>query len=139
MTFHWQAGVQPSPGKQGCIMHNIYLGRQPPSLSTSCPSFFFPPASNVVHTVILWDIPSVSWGKIFRLYPLPNSFPLPAYSLVGQGEKQRSPSHCANTACQQINICVFSQNHRIVRVGRDLQDHLVPISILVKYPKYSTI
>ena len=41
-TSHRQAGVQPSPGKQGSITPNAYLGRQMPSLRTSPPSFFFP-------------------------------------------------------------------------------------------------
>ena len=40
-TSHGQAGVQPSSGKQGSIMHNSYLGRQTPSLRTSSSSFFF--------------------------------------------------------------------------------------------------
>jgi len=38
---HRQAGVQPTPGKQGSIACNSYLGRQMPSLQTSSPSFFF--------------------------------------------------------------------------------------------------
>jgi len=37
-TFHRQAGVQPSPGKQGFVTHNGYLGRQTPSLQMSLPS-----------------------------------------------------------------------------------------------------
>jgi len=41
-TSHRQAGVQPSPGKQGSITCNCYLGRQTPSLQTSTSFFFFP-------------------------------------------------------------------------------------------------
>jgi len=40
-TSNQQAGVQPSLGNQGSVMHSSYLGRQMPQCQMSSPSFFF--------------------------------------------------------------------------------------------------
>ena len=65
--------VQPSPGKQGSITHNSYLGRQMPSprtspLPTSSLSFI---CWTWCHRV--WNIPVVSWSQLSQLCPLPTS------------------------------------------------------------------
>ena len=61
-TSHRQAGVQPSPGKQGSIMGNGYLGRQMPSLQMSPPFLLLPPALYAEHDVIWYGISLWSVG-----------------------------------------------------------------------------
>jgi len=48
----------------------------------------------------MWNIPLVSWGQLSWLRPLPTPCAPPAYSLVGEGEEQKRPRHCASTGQQ---------------------------------------
>ncbi|KAK4815376.1 hypothetical protein QYF61_001364 [Mycteria americana] len=58
-------GVQPSPGKQGSIMCNSYLGRQTPLLRISPPFFFFPHLSMLSMTP--YDFRRADFGLFRRL------------------------------------------------------------------------
>lgn len=55
---HHQAGVQPSPGKQGAITLNGDLGRQTPLLQMSSCSFFFPQlySLSICYRLSLWSV-----------------------------------------------------------------------------------
>ena len=78
ITSHQQAGVQPSPGKQGTITHNSYLGRQMPSLWTSPPSFFFPPLYMLSMTSYGMEYPSGQLGSAVPAVSPPNSLCTPS-------------------------------------------------------------
>ena len=48
-SFPWQAGVQPSPGKQGSITRNGYLGRENAITPNVPPFLLLPPAVCAEH------------------------------------------------------------------------------------------
>jgi len=99
MASHQQTGVQPSPGKQGSITCNGYLGRQMPSFQMPPPSFFFPQPYITEHDLIwygtsLWSA-KVSCPGCVSSQPLVHSQPS---LLVGWGERQRRPWSCVSAA-----------------------------------------
>ena len=98
-TSHRQTGVQPSPGKQGSITHNDYLGRQNAVTPNVPPFLLLPPALCAEHDAIwsgisLWPVGVSCPGCV----PSQLLVPPPAYSLVGWGEKQKRPGLCVSTA-----------------------------------------
>ena len=71
-TSNWQAGVLPSPGKEGSLTCNGYLGRQTSSLRMPPPSFFFCLLHMLSMMSYVRNILLVSWGQLSQLCPRPN-------------------------------------------------------------------
>ncbi|KAK4832400.1 hypothetical protein QYF61_022535 [Mycteria americana] len=111
-----EAGVQPSPGKQGSITRNGYLGRQTPSLQTSAPSSFFHrlymlsmtpyghPLNESLKSSGSQEMKSsniLAEGESFRYTSLPSAFPhhsLLAASSKGEIQTQPERGWCTGTA-----------------------------------------
>ena len=85
---HGQAGVQPSPGKQGSIMCNSYLGRQVPSLQMSPTSFFFPQLSMLSMMSYGLEYPFGQLGSAVPAVSPPSSLCTP--SLLAGGVRSRN-------------------------------------------------
>ena len=133
-TSRQQAGAQPSPGKQGSITCNGYLGRQTPSLRTSPPSFLFPPTLYTEYDAVRYGLYLRSAGvSCPGCAPLPASCAPPARSLVGQGEKQNRPWVCVSTVQQQpkhpcVTNTVFRTNleHSLLPAATKKMNSIIP-------------
>ena len=85
-----QAGVQPSPGKQGSITRNGDLGRQTPSLWMSLPSSFFPQLYMLSMTSYGMEYPFGQFGSAVLCVSPPNFLGTPsplAGGVVWEAEK----------------------------------------------------
>jgi len=91
-TPHGRAAVQPSPGQQGSITRNGYLGRQTPSLRTpACPPL--PPSSPQLLMLSMTSYgmgdPLGQMGPAVQLCLLPASPAPPVYSTRWRGNVRR--------------------------------------------------
>ena len=106
-SSHGHAGIQPSPGKQGSITGNGYLGRQMPSGRTSPPSSFFPQLYTLSKVSYGLEYPFGQLGSAVLAVPPPSFLCPPRHSLVGWGEKQkRALTLCKHrSAVTKTSLC----------------------------------
>lgn len=104
-TSHWQADVQPLPGKTDSS-----------HLEVSCENKIhhseFPPPKSIFALAFIAEHGQRPFGHLaslfylFWLYPRLVFCALPISSLAEQHEEQKSPWHCASTDLQQLKTLV---------------------------------
>ncbi|NXL45419.1 KSR2 Kinase, partial [Podilymbus podiceps] len=105
---HGQAGVQPSPGKQGSIARNGELGRQTPSLRTSPPSSSFPRLYMPSVTPCGVEHPLGPLGSAVPAVSPPGSLCPPASSLVGGNEEGTEEAQESEDDFEEMNLSLLS-------------------------------